>query len=274
MQRDVASDDYEIIVVDNGSRSPPKDCEIRACAPNARLFNWDGPASASPVAAINAALAGVRGNLVGVFIDGARVASPRVLAGALDAAKLHPKPAVGVLSYHLGPDVQSQSIQRGYDQAVEDQLLAGVQWEEDPYRLFDIGVFADSSAGGWFATPAETNALFLRRETWRDLGGYDEAFQSPGGGLANLDIWARICAEPSIRTFLLLGEATFHQVHGGVASNAIHSPWNEFHAEYVRIRGRHYERPTVTPWLLGQFQNRHLGSAGVSVAGWATRTRS
>ena len=273
LQRDVTAEDYEIIVVDNGSKTPPTLEEVQSWSPNGRLLVIGDNAQPSPVEAINQALAASRGDLVGVFIDGARMASPGVLAGALDAAKLQPASAIGVISFHLGPDVQSRSTQDGYDQAAEDRLLDSVRWEEDPYRLFDIAVFAKSSASGWFSTPAETNALFLRRAKWLELGGFDPAFKSPGGGLANLDLWARLCSDPSIRPCLLLGEATFHQVHGGVATNAATSPWEHFHAEYVSIRGQDYQKPSVTPWLVGRFQDRHLRSVGDSVVGWAERMR-
>ena len=273
LQRDIAAEDYEIIVVDNGSKTPPTLDELKSWSPNARLLVVGDKAQPSPVKAINDALSGARGDLVGVFIDGARIASPGILAGALDAAKLHPGSAIGIFSFHLGPDIQSRSTQTGYDQAAEDRLLAGVRWEEDPYRLFDIAVFAESSASGWFTTPAETNALFLRREKWLELGGFDPAFKSPGGGLANLDLWARVCGDPNMRPYLLLGETTFHQVHGGVATNAAKSPWDDFHAEYVKIRGHEYQKPTVSPWLIGRFQDRHLRSAGDSVVGWVERMR-
>ena len=273
LQQGVAANDYEIIVVDNGSAEPPSAEAAASWSSNARVMAIGAGAERSPVRAINQALQACRGALVGVFVDGARMASPGVLGGAVAAAKLHPAPAIGVYSFHLGPDVQSRSVQTGYDQAAEDALLAGVAWEQDPYRLFDIAVFAESSASGWFTAPAETNALFMRREHWIALGGFDPAFQSPGGGLANLDLWARICGSPDMQPCLLLGEATFHQIHGGVATNAARSPWDDFHAEYVRIRGRDYQKPDIAPLLVGRFQDRHLRSAGISVAGWAERAR-
>ncbi len=271
LQRDIAAEDYEIIVIDNGSPTPPTDDEALAASPNARVIAMGEGASRSPVAAINQALAEARGELIGVFVDGARIASPRVLAGALDAARLHAAPAIALLSFHLGHDLQYRSVLNGYDQAAEDRLLAGSGWEQDPYRLFDISVLADSSAGGWFTTPAETNALFLKRDHWRALGGYDEAFQERGGGLANHDVWARACAGDGVAICLLLGEATFHQVHGGVATNSPVSHWDSFHDEYVRIRGHAYERPTNAPHLIGRFQDRHLRSVATSLSGWAGR---
>ena len=61
-----------------------------------------------------------------------------------------------------------QAAEAGYDQAAEDELLAGIDWREDGYRLFDVSVLNGSSAWGWFEPIAESSALFLRREP---LGG-------------------------------------------------------------------------------------------------------
>ena len=51
---------------------------------------------------------------------------------------------------------------------------------------------------------------------------------------------------------MLLGEATFHQVHGGVATNSVGPPISCFFEEYERIRGRRYERPAVQPLFFGE----------------------
>ena len=251
LQRDIACEDYEIIVVDNGSPDPPTAEAVRSWSPNARLFSVANP-TVSPVPAINQALAEAQGDLVGIFIDGARMASPRLLSSALDAARIHSHPVIGTLAFHLGPDVQMRSVLAGYDQSAEDRLLEASDWERDPYRLFKISVFAGSSEGGWFVVPSETNALFLTSDHWRELGGYDPAFVTPGGGLANLDIWARVCADPAARVIMLMGEATFHQVHGGIATNSREPPLATFHSEYEAIRGKPYERPCVDPLFVGR----------------------
>ena len=152
-------------------------------------------ATVSPVPAINLGMTLARGELVGIFIDGARMASPGLLAYALAASRLHPRPMIGTIAFHLGPSVQMESVKHGYDQGPEDALLAQSGWDDDGSRLFGISAFAGSSAGGWFDLPAESNAVFLRAEHWRDLGGWDERFETPGGGLADLDMWSRICAD-------------------------------------------------------------------------------
>jgi glycosyltransferase involved in cell wall biosynthesis len=250
LQRDIGEGDYEILIVDNGSARPPTVEEVAEWSPNARLVPIASP-SVSPVPAINLALEQAKGEVVGVWIDGARMASPRLLATALDASRMHERAVVGTLAFHLGADVQMRSVLAGYDQVIEDRLLASIDWEEDPYRLFAISVFAGSSEDGWFVTPSETNALFLGRAHWQELGGYDARFVTPGGGLANLDIWERLCGDPLARVVLLMGEATFHQVHGGVATNALQSPWDRFHDEYVAIRGKPYAPPQIVPLIIG-----------------------
>lgn len=265
LQHDIREAQYEILIVDNGSACPPTAEEVAAWSPNARLIPIADP-TVSPVPAINLALGQARGDLIGVLIDGARMASPRLLAAALEASRLHERAVVGTLAFHLGPDVQMRSVPAGYDQMVEDRLLAASGWEEDPYRLFGISAFAGSSENGWFITPAETNALFLRRAHWQELGGYDPRFVTPGGGLANLDIWERLCADPLARIILLLGEATFHQVHGGVATNALESPWDRFHEEYVAVRGRPFAPPRIEPLLVGRTHPASLPSLRQSLA--------
>jgi len=260
MQRDICADDYEIIIVDNGSTKPFDHEQCRQLGTNISI-HYIADASPSPVPAINLGLSLARGDLVGVMIDGARMASPRLLATALEAAQLHRRPVIGTLAFHLGPDLQCRSMLNGYSQDEEDRLLASIDWASDGYRLFSVAALAGSSADGWFVLPAETNALFLTREHWRELGGYDAAFVMPGGGLVNLDTWARACADPSGHVMLLLGEATFHQFHGGIATNSAVSRWAIFHEEYVRLRGSDYQRPTGVPLLVGRLHP----AAGASV---------
>ena len=194
------------------------------------------------------------------------MASPGLLAKDLAASRLHERPVIGTIAFHLGPDVQMQSIRRGYDQAVEDELLTGSGWESDGYRLFGISSFAGSSRGGWFELPEESNALFLRAAHWRDIGGWDERFVTPGGGLVNLDTWARACADPEAEIIMLLGEATFHQIHGGIATNSLEPPIAIFQEEYARLRGRPYERPTRRPVYFGNLPDPMLASLKSSVA--------
>src|SRR5579863_3739083 len=252
MQRGVKADEYEIILIDNGSLEPMPLDKFPTYGAQVSC-HWIADASVSPAAAANFGLKQARGRLIGMMVDGARLASPGLLATALLAEKLDERPIISSLGFHLGFDRQMESVRKGYNQAAEDALLDEAGWTEDGYRLFDIAALAGSSEGGLFLPTGESNALFLPRRLWRELGGLDEQFQSPGGGYVNLDLYRRACELPLTRLIVMLGEGTFHQVHGGVATNAtVPDKHLEYHEEYVRLRGRNFEFPRVPTVHLGQ----------------------
>ena len=250
MQPGMSERDYEIIVVDNGSSKPVDQAACRALGGNIRFLSTPVP-NASPARAIEWGVAQARFPNLGILIDGARMASPGLLARAREALSLSPETVVGTIGFHLGAEVQMDAVHHGYDQAAEDALLAGVDWRADGYRLFDISCLAGSSAGGWFVLPPETNAVFLSRALYRRLGGYDARFVSSGGGLINHDFWNRVCEAERTEIVMLLGEGTFHQVHGGIATNSLVSPWDAFVAEYEGIRGRSYAQSEKSFRLYG-----------------------
>lgn len=249
-QRGIGRLDYEIIVVDNGSPQPVAEKELRRLATNVQIIRVS-PASQSPARAINDAMRTAKGRVVGLFIDGARMASPGLLRAALNAYKVDPTKIIGSLAFHLGPDVQMRSVAAGYDQATEDKLLASVPWRQDGYTLFSVSVLAGSSHEGWFGTIAESNAVFLDRTLWDRLGGLDERFAAPGGGLVNLDFWQRAVAASDNAPCVVLGEGTFHQVHGGAATNGSEGDRRAMNEEYERIFGKPFTPPRYTPQLIG-----------------------
>lgn len=264
MQRGVASTDYEIILVDNGSDSPVDPAAFRDLDADIRLVRV-ADASPSPAAAMNLGLAAARAPIIGTLIDGARMASPGLLRNALLADRIAERSVVITLGFHLGPKVQMASVPEGYDQSTEDRLLRDCRWEEDGYRLFGVSVLAGSSKRGWFAPISESNALFMRRGLWDELGGFDEKFRSPGGGYVNLDLLQRALALPGIQPVTLLGEGTFHQVHGGAATNAPDSARAAMRAEYAAVRGRSFRATPYSTLYLGSLDKAVLGSIAESV---------
>jgi glycosyltransferase involved in cell wall biosynthesis len=246
-QRHIGADDYEIIVVDNGSTLPFDAEVIDGLTGNFRLLRLD-PAPASPARAINRGLAEARGKVVGVMIDGARIVTPGLLHFARRGVELYPRAVAVTLGWYLGRDLQRWSMEAGYNQQREDEMLASIGWPQDGYRLFDIAAFDESSVDGWFSQIEESNALFLSRDSWDRLGGVDDRFDAPGGGYINLDTLGRAMELPDSELVVLLGEATFHQLHGGIATNQSYrnlaQSLSKWEAQYQAIRQRPWRAPS------------------------------
>ena len=255
-QLNMGSNDIEVIVVDNGSNTSPIKADLPGCA---EILYVKEP-TRSPAKAVNIGLARASADLIGVMIDGARLASPGLCHMALSASRLSDRVVISSLGFHLGPDIQRRSIKKGYCQSVEDELLKSIRWPEQGYRLFEVSVFAGSSKGGWFSPIAESNALFMKRRLWDELGGYDEEFVAPGGGLVNLDVYVRACELPNITLVTILGEGTFHQIHGGISTNQerADASWAQFHEEYMRLRGKRFKEPSVSPIYFGTIRKEMI----------------
>lgn len=249
-QRGLAGITYELVVLDNGSMPAVDVQTLREIVPDVCVIRPDG-CLPSPARAINAAMRQLRGQLLGLWIDGARLASPGIVGRAVEAWQSDASRVIGTLAFHLGPDVQMRSVLHGYDATKEDALLASVPWREDGYRLFDIAVLAGSSAPGWFGCIKETNGFFADRALWNALGGLDERFEAPGGGFVNLDLWQRAVAASQGQPWMILGEGTFHQVHGGAATNGTHEARAAMGREYEAIHGCAFEMPAYQARFVG-----------------------
>ncbi|WP_311266862.1 CmcI family methyltransferase [Sphingobium sp. WCS2017Hpa-17] len=249
-QRHVDGLAYEVIVLDNGSTPAVDERALQDIFPGVRVVRPD-VISISPAAAINALADQLRGRLIGLWIDGARIATPGIIHHAMEAWRTDPAKVIGTLAFHLGRDVQMRSVFEGYDAAAEDALLHSINWRQDGYRLFDISVLAGSSANGWFGCISESNGLFLDRALWQELGGLDQRFACLGGGFVNLDFWERAIQASGGSPWMILGEGTFHQVHGGAATNGTADDRTVMRDEYTALHGRPFVRPSYSARYVG-----------------------
>lgn len=246
-QRNAPPGRCEVIVVDNGSPDPPSAHTIAVPGLEIALHVWrDAPPS--PVAAVNFGLSLAKAPIIAVWIDAARLASPGLVDACLRACALHPKPVVATYNYHLGSRPQYHSVRDGYDETTESSLLASIGWPRDGYRLFDIAT--PEIGQGWPGPMLESNALCMPRTLWDALGGYERRFTSAGGGAANPDVFARACAFPGAQLIKVANEGTFHQVHGGIATNAVdHIVYRAMAMEYMKIRKRPLAPVRQPGWL-------------------------
>lgn len=261
--------DYEVVVVENESASMLDPAAVEAVAPNVRYLRRKD-AGKSPAPAVNAGVAGSRGSIVAIVVDGARMMTPGVVANTLRARKLAPSPIVSVPGYHLGDKVHQESVLEGYTAEQEQAALERLDWRGDGYRLFDMAVFSASCRHGYLIPLAESNCIAVPRTLFDELGGFDEGFTTMGGGFVNLDFYRRCVDRGTL--VLLPGEGTFHQFHGGATTGAPgvdrDTLLEDMHAEYDRLRGGIHTRPQQAPMLLGRVPAQAMPFLQHSVEGW------
>ena len=234
--------DYEVLLVDNGSPQPLDPASFEHLDVPVRLIRIDD-AHHSPAQAINLTASEARGELLCLMIDGAHLLTPGVFDLALSADRAFAKTVSAVRYFFLGPDEQNISISKGYDKHEEDRLLEKIQWPADGYGLFNIGSPLRAGAQNitWFNRMFEANCLFMRKSLFDEIGGAEEAFDSPGGGFLNLDLYKRACDAADATPVQLVGEGTFHQLHGGTTTNVSMeqrvAKTEGYRKQYSEIRG-------------------------------------
>lgn len=243
-------EDYEVIAVDCGSRIPLIQDQISRYGSNFRLVRTE-PAP-SPARAINSAAKEARGQYLTICIDGARIWSPGIMAETCALLKEKPDAVIATPAFHIGNEMQNISVSKGYNQEAEDRLLQEIGWETNGYRLFQISSLDGSSQNGWFLPLHESNCITVTAKLFDKIGGYNERFSSPGGGLVNLEFFKNVCYENKL-IHILVGEGTFHQFHGGVSTNIPpeQHPWKLFSAEYEQLFNRSYAIPDYDPVFWG-----------------------
>lgn len=252
-QQGVAARDYEVIVVENHSDRLLGGERATRHAGNVR-YVLRHESKRTPVHAVNEGVARARGTHVAIMIDGARMLSPGVVRQTLEVFRMTPRATVCTPGFHLGHKLQQAAVCDGYDERAEAALLEGIAWPADGYRLFDVSVFSGTSSGGFFLPMWESNYFAMPRRTWRDLGGMDTRYDDFGGGNANLDLFKRLMEHRGMPSFLLYGEGSFHQFHGGVTTNTPPEVreriYQQLRAQDVAIRGE-LRPPPLSPFLFG-----------------------
>ncbi len=258
-QRGIDDLRYEVVVVENGSAPEERlgEAFVTGFGPEFRYLDLGAEADPSPAVALNRGIAASRGSAVGLMIDGAHVLSPGVLRYAVTGLEAYAPAVVATQAWYVGPGQQGEAMRSGYDQAFEDELFKKISWPSDGYRLFEIShLIGDRD---WLEGLWESNCLFATRSQIQQVGGFDEGFAMAGGGYTNLDLYERLGSSPDIEIVTILGEASFHQVHGGTTTNLtdpmerrtrVHS----YTEHYADLRGRPFIGPEKPLRFVGAFE--------------------
>jgi len=257
-QKNINGISYNVLAIDNASPKPIEAKMVKQYGENFDYlyFETDLP---SPCAALNEGIRRANTPYVMCIIDGAHIVTPGLIYHTHNALKVFPGAIVYTLPFHLGEILQNDAMLEGYNQKVEDKLLESIPWKENGYSLFSISEIRNANHS-FFSTVIESNCFAVSKKTMLEKGGFDEKFVSRGGGLANLDIFKRLVEDPDIQPVALVGEASFHQFHGGVSTNVkrVLHPISEYREEYRTLRGVNFNKPFYAPYFWGHFPETAL----------------
>jgi len=255
-QRDIEDLDYEVIAIENGSSPDARLGEefVRSFGPEFKYLDLGAESTPSPANALNRGLELARGRAVGIMIDGAHVLTPGTLHFGMLGLQTYMPAVVATQQWYVGPGEQHETVLKGYDEGYEDKLFEQIEWPVDGYRLFEIGHFI----GGrdWFDGQWESNCIFVPASLLDQVGAMDHDFNLPGGGFANLDFFERMTTSPRINLVSILGEGSFHQVHGGTTTNTPEMGerkelLDSYGDQYAELRGKVFKSPAKIVHYVG-----------------------
>ncbi len=259
-QQDVDDVEYEVLVVENGSNEEEKLGEefVRSFGPEFRYVDLGADATPSPALALNLGIREGRGRAFALMIDGAHVLTPGVLHFGLAGLSTYAPAIVATQQWYVGPGQQGDVMRAGYDQSYEDRLFESIKWPSAGHRLFEIGHFIGDR--DWLDGMWESNCMFVPRSLLAQVGGFDENFSIAGGGYANLELYERLGASPDVTVCTIMGEGSFHQVHGGTTTNQIDAAERRsrifgYSQEYADLRGRPFKGPGKPIHFVGRIPN-------------------
>ncbi len=274
-QDHIAPEDYEVIVVENHSTELLDSSNFSEKYGDNFHYHLHHESGVSPVNAINLAFEKCRGKIIGLLIDGARMITPNVLSNTKKVFAMSPEALVAIPGYHIGKNEQHLASPN-YSVSSEQALLASLDWENDGYKLFTISTFSGANSRGFLQPMMECNCIFFSAESFRKIGQADTRFTLRGGGAINLHIYRSLGMLPEMDFYVLPGEGSFHQFHGGVTTSASETRKAElqaFQAQLDEIWNNQFHGLRRNPILLGDIDSRALPFAQQSID-WSLKRAS
>ena len=206
----------EVIIADNGSQQkPPEDLQDKY--PHVtKILRTEG--KPFPVSALNAAICEAKFSNVALMIDGAHMLSPGIFENAREVCQMYDRPVINVPQYLLGFVAQNLAAPDVDPFRRESNRLKHLNWPEDGYRLFEYAVYPGENFQRSYFNAFESNCLITTKDVLETCGGFDERFDEPGAGFANLEIFSRLIHRTENTYVALPGEGSFHQDHSGTTT--------------------------------------------------------
>jgi hypothetical protein len=201
----------EILVVETSSSDMLGETRARAHGENIRYFALEAPESAR-TRSIELGLRESRAPVVGVFMDGAHIVTPRALDTAIRALELCETPLVALPDYRF-----DESLAAGAgDLERESAWLRGFPWKKDPNELFSVARFGPATPNGFLGPLLGAACLFAPKASFSSLPPFDSRLDVPGAAALKLWLYTELARIRGSRLVVLAGEGAFRQHHGEV----------------------------------------------------------
>lgn len=208
--------ELEIIVVDNGSEVPLAMEAFRRFPRVTKIIRVEG--KPSPVFGLNQAVQEASFSNIALMIDGAHLLSPGIYENAKAVFQMMPRPVINIPQFILG-DISQNLRTSGNAFEREEEKLQSLNWPNRGYSLFEYALVAGEHRDKDFYASIESNCLITTKEVLEECGGFEEQFDEPGAGLANIEILTRLRHHPDNQYVIIPGEGTFHQDHSGTTTS-------------------------------------------------------
>ena len=244
--------ELEVIIIDNGSDVPLEKSDFQKFPRVTKVIRVEG--HPSPVVGLNRGIEAAKFSNVALMIDGAHMLSPGVAANAKAVLQMSNRPVINVPQYILGSVSQNlRSSEDAFERETVD--LKNIGWPSLGYSLFDYAVVAGENFNKHYLDAIETNCLITTKAVIEDCGGYDERFDEAGAGLANIEIFNRLCHDPRNKYVAIPGEGSFHQDHGGTTTSLSaeerEAVVERYYAKYKEITGDERNISLRGPFVFG-----------------------
>ncbi|MEM9670536.1 MAG: class I SAM-dependent methyltransferase [Pseudomonadota bacterium] len=193
--------------------------------------------------------------------------SPGVVRNVKEVLSIFERPVINVPQYILG-DV-SQNLRSRPDAFNREKWhLEALNWPEDGYAIFDFAVLPGERPMRTFFGAIESNCLIATKTVFEDCGTFDERFDEPSGGFANLELFSRLTTHPENTYIMLPGEGSFHQDHHGTTTGRSPETRDQavakFRKKYKQVTGFDVLLNPRSPFLYGEMRQSTHGIPTIS----------